>query len=99
MLPTVAKEAICAVLQEIQTTQGFDCPALSGTTKPLKDLPNFDSPVSIAATGMVARKLKITIPADVNIFGNEDGVFSIDKTAAMICSIVAETEKEKGVLA
>jgi hypothetical protein len=99
MNPQVIKDAVCAVLKETQEKRGLECPDLAGNTKPLKDLPNFTSPVSIGATGKVAKKLKIVIPPEVNIFGNEQGLFTIDKTVAIICSMLNDENKKKGAAA
>lgn len=98
MNSVLAKEVVCAVLREIQEKQGFECPALTGDTKPLKDIPYFTSDTSIGATGKIAKKLKIEIPPTVNLFGNESGIFSIDKTVAVLCAI-ADEQGEKGAAA
>ncbi len=87
MTPENAKEALISVLQQIQARSGLSCPVLDGAVVPPKDLPKFDSTVWPVATTLVARKLGVTIPNDVHIFGGQKGVplLNIDQTAALIC--------------
>lgn len=56
------------VLQNIQATSKLECPPLSSATKPIEDLPKFDSKIWPVAIGMLGAKLGITIANDVNIF-------------------------------
>jgi hypothetical protein len=53
------------VLEGIQAASGEECPLLVGETRPLEDLPQFDSKVWPVAIGMVAAELSIDIPDDV----------------------------------
>jgi len=87
MTPEEAKKALISVLEDIQTRSGLDCPALNGSAIPPKVLPKFDSTVWPVATTLVARKLGVTIPHDVHIFGGENGgpLLTIDQTATLIC--------------
>jgi hypothetical protein len=87
MTPEDAKKALISVLAEIQGCSGLDCPPLDGTAIPPKMLPKFDSTVWPVATTLVARKLGVTIPNDVHIFGGENGtpLLTIDQIAALIC--------------
>jgi hypothetical protein len=86
MSPNEAKDAVIAVLKDIQARSGLPCPQLTGTTVPPKALEKFDSTVWPAATTLVARKLGVTIPHDVHIFGEKGASpLSIDQTAALIC--------------
>lgn len=82
-----AKKALIAVLENIQTTSGLDCPPLKGSDVPTKVLPKFDSTIWPVATTLVARKLGVKIPNDVHIFGGEHGapLLSVDQIAATIC--------------
>jgi hypothetical protein len=89
-----AADAIHQVLKQIQTNLGLKCPALNDAIKPIKDLENFDSPTSLAATGMVARKLGLKIEPKVNIFGDKNGLYTIAQSVALICKIAAEKAKE-----
>ena len=80
-----ARTAVEAVLKDIQARSGLACPALSGSTVPPKALEMFDSTVWPAATTLIARKLGVTIPHDVHIFGDKGAApLSIDQTASLI---------------
>jgi hypothetical protein len=89
-----ATEAIHQVLKQIQSNQSLDCPVLNDAIKPIKDLKKFDSPVSLLATGMVARKLGLKIDPKVNIFGDKKGLNTIGESVALICKIASEKSKE-----
>lgn len=82
-----ARKALISVLKDIQSRSGLGCPSLDGTTIPPKALEKFDSTVWPAATTLVARKLGVTIPHDVHIFGGEKGtaLLTIDQSADLIC--------------
>lgn len=82
-----AKDALIAVLNQVQKRQGLACPTLDGASVPPKVLPKFDSTVWPVAITLVARKLGVDIPKDVHVFGGENGapLLSIDKSAALIC--------------
>jgi len=87
-------DAIHQVLKQIQSNSGLDCPQLSDTIKPLKDLKKFDSPTSLAATGMIARRLNLKIEPKTNIFGDKDGLYTIGDTVAVILKIASAKVKE-----
>lgn len=83
-----AKTALKAVLQEIQSRSGLDCPTLTDSTVPPKALPKFDSTVWPVAITMVARRLGMTIPNDVHIFGgsSRSSWLTVEQSAALICA-------------
>lgn len=84
------------VLQTIQATSELECPPIGGGTKPLEELPEFDSKIWPVAIGMLGIKLGISIPPDVNIF-REDGTtiaLTIDEIVAKVITI---TEAQVGV--
>ncbi len=82
-----AKAALIAVLKDIQARSGLPCPDLQGSTVPPKALEKFDSTVWPAATTLVARKLGVTIPHNVHLFGDKGAApLSIDQTATLICA-------------
>ncbi len=85
------KAKLIEILQTIQTASGLECPTIVGTTKPLEDLPQFDSKIWPVATGMLAEKLGITIDNDVNIFseGKTCNPLTIDSTVAMVVALIA----------
>ena len=81
-----ARVALIAVLKEIQVRSCLPCPTLTGSTVPPKALEKFDSTVWPVATTLVARKLGVTIPHDVHIFGNKGSVpLTIDQISNLIC--------------
>lgn len=86
---TLVKEKLVAVLQNIQAASGLDCPPISGATKPVEELPKFDSKIWPVAIGMLAAELAITIADDVNIFRVEKGCIplTIDETVAMVVKL------------
>ena len=81
-----AKAALIEVLKDIQDRSGLSCPDLGGADVPPKVLEKFDSTVWPAATTLVARKLGVTIPNDVHIFGGEKGapLLTIDQASQLI---------------
>lgn len=93
MHPAKATKVVHDVLHRFQTRQGLDCPPLDDTTRPIHDLQKFDSPISLAATGMIGRKLGITIPPKTNIFGDENGLYTIRKTVGLLCKIAEKHKK------
>lgn len=83
----IARNAVEAVLKDIQARSGLPCPDLNGSTVPPKALQKFDSTVWPAATTLIARKLGVTIPNDVHLFGDKGApLLTIDQTATLICS-------------
>lgn len=81
-----ARKALIDVLKGIQARSGLPCPQLDGSVIPRKSLEKFDSTVWPAATTLVARKLGVTIPKNVHIFGGEKGgpLLTIDQSAKLI---------------
>jgi hypothetical protein len=87
---TIATDAVRQVLQQIQASQQLACPVIVDAIRPIRDLKNFDSPMSIAATGMVGRKLGLKIDPKTNIFGNKKGLHTIEETVALLCKLADE---------
>lgn len=83
------KNALISVLQSIQIDSGLECPVITGSTKPLEQLPEFDSKIWPVATGLLASKLGIQIPNDVNIFSKEKTCtpITVDETVALVMEI------------
>ena len=93
MEANAVRVALVEVLQNIQTLSGLECPAIAGTTKPIEDLPKFDSKIWPVAIGMLGVKLGITIANDVNIFRREKTTIAltVDEAVAIVVAL-AETQ-------
>ena len=100
MNPDTLKRKLIAVLGQIQADSGLECPTLTGTTKPIENLPKFDSKVWPVATTILATEIDATIPNDVNIFVNETTKLprSIDETAAFVYDLL-EKQREQDAAA
>lgn len=90
---SAVKAALVEVLQNIQTASGLECPAITGTTKPIEDLPRFDSKIWPVAIGILGVKLGITIANDINIFRREKTTIAltVDEAVAIVV-VLAETQ-------
>jgi hypothetical protein len=91
------KEKLIAVLGQIQADSGLECPPLTGTTKPVENIPRFDSKVWPVAITILSTEIGAAIPNDVNIFVDETTKLArtIDETAAFVCELLKkQTEKE-----
>jgi hypothetical protein len=84
------RAALIAVLKEVQALSGETCPVISDTTKPIEDLPKFDSKVWPVAFGLVGIKLDIDVPVNVNIFRQEHTKFpnTIEQTVTAILKAI-----------
>lgn len=96
MDPVTMKEKLIAVLSQIQADSDLECPPLTGATKPVDELPKFDSKVWPVATTILAIELGATIPNDVNIFVDEQTKLprSIEEAALFVCELLKQ-EREK----
>lgn len=97
MDPAALKEKLIAVLSQIQADSGLECPPLTGVTKPVDNIPKFDSKVWPVATTILSGEIGASIPNDVNIFVDETTKLprSIDETAVFVCELLkGQTEKE-----
>lgn len=91
------KDKLIAVLGQIQADSGLECPPLTGATKPVDNIPKFDSKVWLVATTILSTEIGASIPDDVNIFVDETTKLSrsIDETAAFVCELLKrQAEKE-----
>ncbi|MED5024792.1 hypothetical protein [Pseudomonas aeruginosa] len=81
------------VLQTIQATSELECPPLSGTVKPIDELPQFDSKIWPVAIGMLGAKLGVNIANDVNIFrqDNSSTALTIEE---IVCKVAALVEAQ-----
>ncbi len=91
------KEKLIAVLGQIQADSGLECPALTGATKPVENIPKFDSKVWPVATTILATEIGVTISNDLNIFVDNATKLPrcIDEIAAFVCDLLRkQSEKE-----
>ena len=101
MDPAALKEKLIAVLGQIQADSDLECPALTGTIKPIENLPKFDSKVWPIATTILAIEIDATIPDDVNIFVDETTKLprSIDETAVFVCDLLRKQSEQEAAAA
>lgn len=89
------RSTLVEILQNIQSTSELECPPIGGGTKPIEELPKFDSKIWPVAVGMLGAKLGITIANDENIFREDDScvALTIDEIVAKVGAL-AETQAE-----
>ena len=89
MNTTTLKEKLIKVLGDIQVNSGLERPLLTGATKPISAIPNFDSMIWPVATTILAIETGATIPNNVNIFFDETTKCprSIDETATFVSEL------------
>lgn len=89
----LVEATLVEILQTIQATSELECPPLSGKTKPVEELRQFDSKIWPVAIGMLGAKLGITIANDVNIFRKDDScvALTIDEIVAKVV-VLAEAQ-------
>ncbi len=71
MTPAKLEEKLATLIGQIQVDSGLECPPLTGTTKPVADVPGFDSMVWPVATTILSTEIGAPIPDDTNIFVDE----------------------------
>ena|ERR1043166_3429571 len=96
MTPAVIKEKLIAILIQIQVDSALECPALTGATKPVENIPKFDSKVWPVATTILATAIGSSIPDHVNIFVDEKTKLprSVDEIAVFVCDVLKQTERD-----
>ena len=101
MDPMTVKKKLVAVLGQMQADSGLECPPLTGTTKPIENLPEFDSKVWPVATTILATEIDATIPNDVNIFVDETTKLprTIDETAVFVSDLLKKQNEQKAAAA
>ena len=97
MNPTALKGKLIGVLGQILADSGLECPPLTGATKPIENLPMFDSQVWPIATTILATEIGATIPNDVNIFVDETTKLPrcIDETAVFVCDLLEKQSEQE----
>ena len=90
MNPAALSRDLIAVLNQIQSDSGLECPPLTGETKPIEDLPEFDSKVWPVATTILEAEIGATIPNDVNIFVDEKTMLvrTVDEIVKFVCDLI-----------
>lgn len=101
MDPSALKEQLIAVITQIQADSELDCPALTGSTRPVGGIPKFDSKIWPVATTILATTIGATIPDDVNIFVDTATKLprSIDETAIFVCRLLAKQDAKEAAVA
>ncbi|CAG0961491.1 MAG: hypothetical protein F9K19_21875 [Rhizobiaceae bacterium] len=101
MDPVALKDKLITVLSQIQADSGLECPVLTGDTRPVENLPKFDSKVWPVATTILATEIGATIPNDVNIFVDETTKTprSIDETANFVCDLLKKQAGQEAAAA
>ena len=101
MDPATLKEKLITVLGQIQADSGLECPPLTGATKPVDNIPKFDSKVWPVATTILSTEIGAPIPNDVNIFIDETTKLprSIDETAAFVCALLEKQAQKEAAAA
>lgn len=87
--PTI-RAALCEVITEIQTISGLDCPSLSGSTKPARDVKGFVSEVWPIAISMLQDKISVEIAEDENLFYDDKTrkALSIDECVQKVLPLI-----------
>lgn len=94
MQPKELLKTLIEIIGQIQTDSELECPPLTGATKPVGAVPEFDSKVWPVATTILATQIEVPIPDDVNIFIDETTKEprSLDEIAVFVC----ELQKKQG---
>ncbi|MCH8243606.1 MAG: hypothetical protein IH897_13490 [Planctomycetes bacterium] len=94
MTQETAEAAVIEVIVEIQEMGGLEACGINAETKPIGDVPGFDSLNACEATVAVAARLRMDIPNEANIFINKAGdtALSVEEIAARIMEIAQSSE-------
>ena len=97
MSPDMLKKKLMVIIGQIQVNSGLECPSLTGTTKPLDDIPKFDSKIWPVATTILSDEINVPISNDVNIFVDETTKKprSIDEIASFVNEIIESQAEAK----
>ena len=101
MDPATLKEKLIAVLSQIQVDSSLECPPLTGTSKPVDNIPKFDSKVWPVATTILSLEIGAPIPAEVNIFVDEKTKLprSIDQAVSFVCELLEKQRQKEAAAA
>ncbi|MBA2749372.1 MAG: hypothetical protein H0U45_11690 [Tatlockia sp.] len=87
-------DKLIEILNMIQESGDFEKIEITGTTCPIRDMPQFDSQLWITAITILGEELDTAIPDDINIFLSEDGKRHL--TIEEIVERVMSTAKKQG---
>lgn len=89
------QDAVMVVLRQVQADSGLPCPELTSETKPVDDLPQFDSKVWPVATTMLSTSISVPIPNDVNIFVDDQTMSprSISQITTFLAALLSRDSK------
>lgn len=94
---TMQTEKLIAVLGRIQADSGLPCPPLTASTKPVDDIPQFDSKVWPVATSLLSTEIGCPIPNHVNVFVDDKTKCprSISQIADFLCTLLNQQSATK----
>lgn len=87
------RNVVVAAIEKYITLMGSECPSLAAETVPLAEVPKFDSKVSIAVTGRIAKTLNVDVPDETNLFGDKSSKYSLEKTVNLVCKLMLKKNK------
>lgn len=95
MKPEDVKAKLVEVLKQIQAISNETCPEIGDDTRPVDELPKFTSKVWPVAAGMLGVALGKSIPAEANLFVDEDSKkpLAIGETVMLVMKMLEEQEE------
>lgn len=92
MSNTEIEHAIVGALMDIQTMSGRELVEIKSTTRPIGDLPGFDSLNGVEATIEIGVRLDFEVPPDVNLFVDESGnaASTVTDIVDRVCGLVGK---------
>ena len=89
MNSATVRDELIEIIRQIQIDSGHECPVLTGNTKPVDTIPEFDSKIWPVATTNLAKKIGVNIGNEVNIFFDETtkNPRTIDQIVAFVCQL------------
>lgn len=87
-------EAVVDAVAEVQGISGRACPKITASTKPIGDVPGFDSLNALEATIVIMERLGVDVPEGTNIFVSEagDSALSVNEVARCVTKIAQSDE-------
>ena len=88
------RAAVIGVVREIQEMSGRELTSVTPETRPVGDLPGFDSLNGIEGTIMLSERLGLTIPLKENVFVNQEGdrALTVDEMCERVAAIARGCE-------